>query len=97
MMPDTTQAASVNHGSTRTWETNPGAPSLNSVQASNSFSGMSAMGWLASVVIVVIMYDKFPKTREFLSGVLVLVALGIALRYQSKVTGTFHQLFFTQT
>lgn len=97
MSPDTALAS----GSSQGLDTNvfklKVSHNTSTTTPTTNFSGMSSMGWLAAVVVVIILYDKFPNSREFISGLLIIVALGIALRYQSKVTGTFHQLFFTQT
>lgn len=63
---------------------------------SNKSPAMTSIGWIVAVVILIVIYDKLPKTRPFIAGSMAVVALGIVLRYQSNVTDAFRELFFVK-
>ncbi len=56
-------------------------------------SGFSAVGFLVAAAIVATLYEQFPGLRPLLAGMIILVVLGILLRYQPTITSQFKQVF----
>ena len=53
---------------------------------------MTIAGWVISAVVVSVAYQQFPSTRGFIAGVILLIALGIILRFESTITGQFKEI-----
>jgi len=67
---------------------------VKSTKPQNESAAMTGIGWIVAIVIIIVVYDKLPKTRSFIAGTMSIVALGIVLRYQSNVTNAFREIFF---